>query len=113
MQEPGSVPGYFEQEAIKSASSALQLCSLPADQCQAYLALGKAQLALHRLKVGGWQAAMQLAWPEESQTNPGGDLLQGVDITKVIMASCMTRHAAGCNAGRGKVWCFLFFASTP
>lgn len=83
------VPGYFEEEAIKCATSALQLSSLPADQCQAHLVLGKAQLTLYQLKAGGRQAAMQLAWPEEPAADPTDDSLKGAGMTKVGPASCI------------------------
>lgn len=95
MQEPGAVPGYFEEEAIKCASSALQLSSLPSDQCQAHLALGRAQTALYHLTVGGGQAAAKLAWPETSEADPKAEVAKGLDVTKVILVHCHRVHA-GC-----------------
>lgn len=85
MQEPGSVPGFFEEEAIKCARSALQLFSLPGDQCQAHLALGKAQIALYHLTVGGAQAAAQLAWPGPSEGCATADAVRGINMVKVIL----------------------------
>ncbi|KAL3130482.1 hypothetical protein ABBQ38_008299 [Trebouxia sp. C0009 RCD-2024] len=80
--EPGSVPGFFEEEAIACASSALQLSSLPGDQCQAHLALGKAQVALYHLKVGGGQAAADLAWPGASEGGVTPNAVRGTDTVK-------------------------------
>ena len=103
-QKPGSVPGYFEQEAIACATSALKLSTLPLDQCQAYLALGNAQGALYYSRAGGRQAAMQLAWPDESDANVIGSAEKGSDMTEVTLLSVVWAlspedalwHSAGC-----------------
>ena len=56
------MPGHYEQEAIKAASSALALTPDPADRCRAQLTLGKARLALYYLHLG--PAAGSDAWPQ-------------------------------------------------
>ena len=61
-QEPGSVPGHYEQEAIKAASSAIVLTPDPAERCRTQLTLGKAHLALYCLHLG--PAAGSDAWPQ-------------------------------------------------
>lgn len=111
MQEPGSVPGFFEEEAIACASSALQLSSLPGDQCQAHLALGKAQVALYHLKVGGGQAAADLAWPGASEGGVTPNAVRGTDTVKVILACCRRVNAAGYTACRQPfVMCEFYLA---
>ena len=57
------MPGCFEQEAIKTATSALSLSPDPADHCLAHLAMGKAQVALYHLNPGAHEAGRE-AWPE-------------------------------------------------
>ena len=101
MQEPGSVPGYFEEDAIKSASSALQLSSLPGDQCQADLALGRARLALYHLRLGGRQAAAGHAWAEGDIT---ANVVRGDDVAEVI-PPCSRRGNAAVHRGNKGIDC--------
>ena len=100
MQEPGSVPGYFEEEAIKVSNSALSLSTLPVDQCQAYLALGRAQLGLYHLRAGGQQAALQLAWPDSADA-ANRDAEKTVMAPKVLFAVCMCHKPAQCSSYTG------------